>query len=80
MKLINFIAALLMLFGIICSSIGYGLAGNAGAQGLTSSFVLDDSEWGYQQQFTIEGSPEGQLIDYQMKLIVHKGNGRSDGQ
>jgi hypothetical protein len=75
----KYIILVFILFGLICSSIGIGLLDKASVQAGTSLSQLDSSNWGYRQSFTVKGSPDGALTNYQMNLIVHKGSGTSTG-
>ena len=79
-KLVRYIAIVFVLFGLVCSAVGISLFDKPGVQAATSLSRLDSSEWDYRQEFTVQGSPDGALTSYQMKLIVHKGNGTSSGR
>lgn len=78
MKLIRFIAVLMMLFGIICFIIGYGLAEQVSVQAQSEASAFDSSGWGYRRLFTVNGSPDGAQTNYQKALRIYRSTG-TDG-
>ena len=78
-KLVRYIAIVFVLFGLVCSAVGISLFDKPGVQAATSLSRLDSSDWSYRQEFTVQGSSDGALTNYQMKLTVRKGSGTSTG-
>ena len=76
MRLIKFLSILVVLVGLVCSSIGISLLDGSSVH---AGALLDSSAWNYRQRFTVEGSPDGLQNDYQMKITIHKGSGTING-